>query len=69
MKTTDLITEKSQDSPKVLPDQKTSETEGSLKTKPRFISEAFLIKHLDERMSMPLKLRPLGFSRDFGLND
>ncbi len=69
MKMTELITEKAQDSPKVLPDQKTLKQEANLKTKPRFISEAFLAKNLDEPMSTPLKLRPLGFSREFGLNE
>ena len=53
----------------VLPDNKFSEKEGGLRTESHFISDAFLTKNLDERMSMPLKLRPLGFSREFGLNE
>jgi hypothetical protein len=69
MKTTALITEKAEDSPRVLPAQKSLEKEGSLKTKSRFISDPFLIKNLEERTSTPLKLKPLGFSREFGLND
>jgi hypothetical protein len=69
MKTTALITEKSQDSPAVLLDQKSSETEGSPKTKSHFISAPFLVKNQDKRMSMPLKLRPLGFLREYGIND
>jgi len=69
MKTTALITEKAEDSPGVLPDQKSLEKEGSLKTKSSFISDPFLIRNQDERMSTPLKFKPLGFSREFGLNE
>ena len=69
MKTTALITEKAQDSPMVLLDKKSLEEEGNLKTKPGFNSDAFLMENLNERMSMPLKFRPLGFSRAFGLNE
>jgi hypothetical protein len=69
MKATALITEKAQDSPLAFPDKKSLEKEGSPKTNPRFVSDAFLIKNMDERRSILLNLRPIGFSREFGLNE
>jgi hypothetical protein len=69
MKTTALITEKAQDSPMVLPGKESLETAARLNLGANLVANTSLITDLDERMNRPLKFRPIGFSREFGLNE
>ena len=69
MKTTALITEKAQDSPVDLAGTDSLESAKFLGLKANLASTTSLMKGLDERMNRPLKLRPIGFYREFGINE